>query len=289
MDFWAQHKDFILKILAGVGVFLVALIARSITYGDELEQEQAKNRGLAAKIASTKVAPVPKTQELEADAKRLEENTKALATQIGFDLGDEGLKQKLLERILRFTRKYARESEDGVKRAAEDFRGALRENLNGGFGQLRLMVRQELVDEANERNIKVEEGIGFGNVTDLEPDQLVQYLLQLELVARIARYAIDARVDQVERIDIEAGRQKEVIPGANPEFIEEYEVKVVFTASQKAIRTIIDRLEQEAPRPAITELRAARAARPIDHLSVEMVLKATAANPEVPFAAKEKP
>ncbi len=37
MDFWAQHKDFVLKILAGLGVFIVAIIARRITYGDELE------------------------------------------------------------------------------------------------------------------------------------------------------------------------------------------------------------------------------------------------------------
>ena len=31
MDFWPQHKDFVLRVLAGFGVFLVALIARGIT------------------------------------------------------------------------------------------------------------------------------------------------------------------------------------------------------------------------------------------------------------------
>jgi len=289
VDFWAQHKDFILRILAGVGVFLVALIARSITYGDELEAEQAKNSSLVQKIASTPVAREARIQELEADASRLHDNAKSLASQVGWDLGDEGLRQKLLERILRTTRKYSRGSEEAVKRAAEDFRAALRENLNGGFGQLRLMVRQELVDEASERNIKVEEGIGFRDVIDLEPEQLIQYLLQLELVARVARYAIDARVDSVEEIKIEqaGSRREEVIPGANPEFIEEYEVTIALTASQKAIRTIVDRLEQELPRPAVTGLRAARVRRPADHLAIELVLRATAANPDVPFAAPE--
>ena len=36
MDFGAQHKDFVLKVLAGFGVFLVALIARGVCYGDDL-------------------------------------------------------------------------------------------------------------------------------------------------------------------------------------------------------------------------------------------------------------
>lgn len=290
MDFWAQHKDFILRILAGVGVFLVALIARSITYGDELETEQGNNARLVREIMSTPVASVARIQELEADAKRLHENARSIATQVGWNLGDEGLEQTLLERILRSTRRYSREGEGGVKRAAEEFRAALKENLNGGFGQLRLMVRQELVEEANEKNIKVAEGIGFENVIEVEPDELLQYLLQLELVARVVRYAIDARVDSFEEVAITAGatRREERIPGANPDFLQEYEVRVVFTTGQKALRTIVDRLEQEMPRVALTFLRATRVKRPADHLSVEMKLLATAANPDVPFAAKEK-
>ncbi|MFI5402534.1 MAG: hypothetical protein ACHQ1G_06320 [Planctomycetota bacterium] len=290
MDFWAQHKDFILKILAGVGVFLVALIARGITYGNELETEQAKNDKLVREIASTPVAPMPRIQELEADKERLTESARSLATQVGWNLGDEMLERTLLERILKYTRRYAREGDDGVRRAAEDFRSALRENLNGGFGQLRLMVRQQLVEEANERNIKVTEELGVGSVIQMEPDELLQYLLQLELVARVVRYAIDARVDSVETIGITTAgsRRAEVIPGANPDFIQEYEVKLAFTASQPALRTIVDRLEQELPRAALAEMRATRVMRPVDHLSVEMTLLATASNPDVPFA-KEKP
>ena len=290
MDFWAQHKDFILRILAGAGVFLVALIARSITYGDELQNERNRNARLVAEIRSAKVAPVPRIQELEADAKRLHENAKAIAAQIGWNLGDERLEQTLLERTLRYTRRYTREGEESVRRAADDFRTALREDLNGGFGQLRLMVRQELVSEASEKNIKVEEGIGFANVTDIAQDELLQYLLQLELVARVVRYAIDARIDSIEDVRLTTGgsRRAEVIPGANPEFIQEYDVAVVFTASQQAVRKIIDRLGQEPPLVTMTVLRAARVKRPLDHLAVEMTLRATASNPDVPFAAKEK-
>ena len=285
MDFWAQHKDFILKVLAGVGVFLVALIARGITYGDELENEQGKNARLASEIASKRVPKVPEINELDGIADRLHENTKVLAEQVGWDLGKKGVEKTLLERILRTTRKYARESEANVARAAEDARAAIRENLNGGFGQLRLMVRKELLEEANEKNIK-SENLGFENVIELEQGELMQYLLQLELVARVARYAIDARVGSIGDVVITAGKSQEVIPGANPDFIQEYEVKMKLTGSQKSIGTILNRLEEEMPRPALTGLVINREKRPADHVTVEITLLATAADPEMPFKEK---
>jgi hypothetical protein len=295
VDFWAQHKDFILKVLAGVGVFLVALIARSITYGDELEKEQGKNTRLTSDIASKKIPKRAQISELNTIASRLKENTGELAGQVGWNLGKEARKaegkaieQVLIERILRRTRKYARESEANVTRAAEVARAAIKENLNGGFGQLRLTVRKELVEEASEKSIKVAEGIGFDNATALEQGELMQYLLQLELATRVARYMIDARVDSIGEIGITTAATQEVIPGAHPEFIREYEVTFKFMATVNATRVIIDRLEQEAPRPALTALRLTREKRPANRVTVEMTLLATACDPEVKFA-KEKP
>ena len=285
MDFWAQHKDFILKVLAGVGVFLGALIARGITSGDELENEQGKNARLTSEITSKQIPKVPEILELDAIAGRLQENAKTIAEQVGWNLGKKGIEQTLLERILRYTRKYARESEANVARAAEDARAALRENLNGGFGQLRLMVRKELLEEANEKNIKAE-NLGFENVIELEQGELMQYLLQLELVARVARYAIDARVDAIGDIVITAGKTQEVIPGANPDFLQEYEVKLTVTGSEKSVGAILARLEEEMPRPALTGLVLTRLNRPADRLTAEMTLLATASDPEKLFKEK---
>ncbi|MCK6459315.1 MAG: hypothetical protein L6Q95_05415 [Planctomycetes bacterium] len=293
MDFWAQHKDFILRILAGVGVFLVALIARSITYGDELEKEQAANVRLAGKIRALKVAPESEIQALEADAERLKANAHLLTGQIGWDLSDDRLEQKLLRRIVGYTREYAQQGEDAIQRAVEDFRGGIQQDINGGFGRLRLMVSQALVDEAKVKGIKVEkdrEGIGFGAVTDMAEDELTMYLLQLELVARVARAAIDARVDSFDDVRITTSRGREpVIPGANPSFLQQYEVTVVFTANQDAARAVLDRLEEDAPRVPVAALRLGRVKRPADHLSVELALHAVAANPDVPFAEEKKP
>lgn len=291
MDFWAQHKDFILKILAGVGVFLVALIARSITYGDELETQQALNRSRAARVRALQVAKESEIEELRKDAERLQANARAMTGQIGWDLSDDRLEQKLLKRIVGYTRAYAQRGEDAIQRAAEDFRGAIQEDLNSGFGRLRIMVRQELVEEAKEKGLKVDkdrEGIGFEAVTDMAEDERLQYLLQLELVARVARAAIDARVDSFDEVRIMTSRGREaVIPGANPAFLQEYTVTVSFTASADAALAVLNRLEQEAPHVPIAELRVGRVKRPADHLFVELTLLATAANPDVPFAEKK--
>ncbi len=293
MDFWAQHKDFILKILAGVGVFLVALIARSITYGDELENAQAANRSLAAKIRALKVAKESEIQALQADADRLEANARALTGQIGWDLSDDRLEQKLLRRIVGYLREYAQQGDDAILRAVEDFRSGIQQDINGGFGRLRLRVTQELVDEAKEKGIKVEkdrEGIGFGAVTEMAEDELTMYLLQLELVARVARAAIDARVDSFDEVRITTSRGREpVIPGANPGFLQQYEVTIGFSASQEAARAVLNRLEEGAPNVPITGLSLGRVKRPADHLSVELTLLAIAANPDVQFAEEKKP
>lgn len=292
MDFWAQHKDFVLKILAGVGIFLVALLARSITYGDDLEKELRTNASLAAKIRSTEVAPLTQIQAVQQDKARLLGNAKAIAAQVGWNLSDEEvLKQTLLRRILRCTRKYGSMNENDLNRVVEDFRSALREDLNGGFGQLRLSVRQDLVDEASQKDIKVEEGIGYGNVNEVQSDELIQYLLELELVARVVRYAIDAPVDKIEEIRITGSQGTrgplQPIPGANPDFLQEYEVTVKFSGSQPAALKVLDRLEQEAPRVTLKGLKATRLKRPENHLSVELTMLATAANPEVAFAEKK--
>jgi len=291
VDFWAQHKDFILKILAGIGIFLVALFARSITYGDELETAQAQNGSLAGRIRSLKVAKESDIQALQKDADKLLDNAEALTGQIGWDLSDDRLDQKLLRRILRYTRNYAQKSDEEVQRAAEDYRAAIHEDLNGGFGRLRLFVRQALVEEAKERNIKIErdkEGIGFDAVTDMADDELQQYLMQLELVARVARAAIDAGVDSFDDVHIitTVGRE-EVIPGANPAFLKEYAVTINFTASAEALWVVLNRLEEDTPHVPLAELHLARVKRPENHLSVEIKLMATAADPSKPFKEKK--
>ena len=83
MDFWAQHKDFVLKVLAGFAVFVVALIARGVVYGDDLEQGQGKNGKMAREVRGMKIADIRAIKELEGDTKRLHKNAVAIIGQIG--------------------------------------------------------------------------------------------------------------------------------------------------------------------------------------------------------------
>jgi hypothetical protein len=288
VDFWAQHKDFVLKVLLGFGVFLVALIARGITYGDEVDVARKQNSADAAKIRRTKIASLSAIGQLEADAGRLAANAKTIVKEIGWDATDETLELKLIRRILGYMRRYRGEGAGQLAAEAERRRQAIRDDTNGGFGQLRLMVRDDLLEEAGEKNIDLGTGIGYENLVQFDDPELLKYLLQLELAARIVRYAIDARVDSLEEVRITERTKREVIPGANKEFLQEYPVQVIFTSGQRAALEVLNELEEKLPRVPIRALQAERAPRPADHIVVELTVLAVAANPEVPFFDEEK-
>lgn len=286
MDFWAQHKDFILKVLAGLGVFLVALIARGITYGDELEMALATNTRMENEIRRLKVADIRDIQAVESDRDGLKRSAETIAGQIGFRGTFAELEIGIIERILGYLG-TSRRDPDSIAVRARQAKEQIDANLNGGFGELRGGVADELADEASRLNIRLEE-TGFANIVDIEPEQIEQYLLQLELVTRIARYLIDAHVDAIEEFRVEQRRASgEVIPGGNPEFIREWPVRVRFQASQKAMTEIFRRLRDESPSVPIRSFRIDRLKRPRDHVSVEITVLALVTSLEVPFVKEE--
>jgi hypothetical protein len=141
VDFWAQHKDFVLRVLAGFGVFLVALIVRGMVYGDDLENETNRNSTLQREITSYQLAEDGKVPALRNDAEKLHANTLKLVEQIAWNTGAADLERTLLRRIFGYTRTYRDGGDaalDGVVQQAET---ALQGDVNAGFGQLRLKVR----------------------------------------------------------------------------------------------------------------------------------------------------
>lgn len=302
MDFWAQHKDFILKILAGLGVFLVALIARGIVYGDELEGEQARNRRLAGQIRSRKIVPKKTVAQLNRAAEALEANVGNIAAEIGFDASDEkALRLKLLSNTFRrisTLRGGEGESPDALAaRVLQNFDV----NLNGTFGALRLLMRDEILDEAGERNVAVpEEGLGFQSLVSIESGDLLKYLLQLELVTRVVTDAMGMEVrtaaGKTETISVEAIEEVRIdtqdqtpLPlgsGVNPQFLREYEVRITLRGSEQSIINLINRLESGTPSVPVRALRAER--RPRDQIGIELRLLAIATNTTVEFAAAKE-
>ena len=290
MDFWAQHKDFVLRLLAGLGVFLVALIARGITYGDDLEAQAALNQKLQNDIKNLRVAPVAVTRELERNARKLLENTRTLAAQLGHDGSRDDLELDLVRRTLSRLRRYRDASPAQLTADAEAFRADINANLNGGFGQLRLTVRDEMRDEASELAIEVED-VGFQAVTNIESSEdLRGYLLQLELVARVVRYMIDAGVSGIEAVRITTRTDGVPIDGANPEFLQEYPVTFAFVATQDSAIKIYNRLiaDDSAPASPWLAFNVQQIKKPRGHLRIELTALALVVNPDVPFAALEE-
>jgi hypothetical protein len=286
VDFWAQHKDFVLRILAGFGVFLVAIIARSIVYGDDLENETSRNAKLAGEIARMKIGDRGKIRELEKTRDTLQRNGAELARQIGWPINEGNLELTLIRRILKTMREHRGDDDDTIAARAQDELNNIRVDLNGGFSQLRLAVRDDLVTEASELNVVLDR-IGFENVIEMEPSELVKYLVQLELVSRIVRSAIDARIDGFEDINIET-EDREEIPGANEEFLREYAVHLVFQGRQPAVGAVLDSLEESAPYPPWRELRLERVERPRDHIRATLSVLAIVVNTDVKFEAQKE-
>jgi len=294
MDFWAQHKDFVLRVAAGFAVFLVALIARGIMYGDELEDAQKSNRALKGRIAGMKIARNRDIGWLLKDKQTLQENSAAIAGQIAFSGTPEQLQPLLIRRTLAYLREFREDPEGGtsrLERAVRMMQEALRIDLNGGFSQLRLRVAESMRDEAQELDIGVPDkgGFGFEHATRISESDLERYLLQLELGTRIVRYCIDARIDAIE--DVRATKAVgEVIRGANPEFMREFEVYIRFRASQEAAVKVLGRLDLESPAAPDRHLSIRRLDRPRNHVEVALTSLAIAINLDenLPFVAPKK-
>jgi hypothetical protein len=288
VDFWAQHKDFVLKVLAGLGIFLVALIARGIAFGEDPEMQKGRNAALANDLATIKLASRETTRQLTANTEKLRSNAAELTGQVGFNAGNEDLESVLIRRTLSYLRRYRGAPASQVASEADGYRADMSANLNGGFGQLRLTARDELREEANENNVRFEESIGFENVVSIESSEdLRKYLLQLELVTRVIRLLIDARVDLIEDLDISRTQRDATIPDANPEFLQEHAVTIVFVCSVRALDEVVNSLASNRPVVPWREVNMERVQRPPDHLRVTLKLLALAANPEVPFVAPE--
>ena len=291
MDFWAQHKDFVLKVGAGVVVFLVALIAKNITYSDDLQKAESNLTANTNKVKRMKIAKRADIRGLEEDRDKRNQNAKIIAGQIGFVGKPDELEPVLIKRILSYLRTM-REDPSLLDRAVRVQRDALRANLNGGFGELRLTVEEQMRDEGREKNIGIEGKLGFEEVTELKPAELEQYLLQLELTARLIRYCIDAKVDSIDEVRITKGRdaQRAVIPGGNRAFLREYPVRITFRASQEAMMSVLHRLVKESPAVPARELAIERTDRPPNHVMVDLTVLAiaTTMDEKMPFLEEKE-
>ena len=289
MDFWAQHKDFVLKILAGFGVYLVALIARGVVYGDELEEATAENIGLSSQIRARQLLDSRAIDGLDRDSEALEKNIEDLSSQIGWDLRRSDFDLVLIRRSLSYLSRFQGEDADqsALDAEAQTYRKLIRADLDGGFGQLRHNVKDDLLEEANEKGVRLGAGLGYSQITSISEEELNGYLMQLELAARVVRYSIDARVDAIEEIRLEK-EPKEPIPGANPKFFQQYAVDFFIVGEQEDIGQILGRLQKTRPNPPLKLVQLTRLKQPRDHVKAQITVLACATDPDQPFKKPEE-
>jgi len=287
VDFWAQHKDFVLRILAGFAVFLVALIARGVAYGDDLEDAESQNRSLKSKIKQLKLRAPKDTNRLNTDADKLNANAETIAKQFAWDRSRSDLDLTLIKRTFAHLRRF-KDNPEGLALAAPAARASISADLNGGFGQLRLNVRDELEEEANERGCRLGNGLGFGDIVRIEENQLIQYLVQLELAARIVRYSIDSGVSHVDEIRVDSERD-DAVPGVHKEVLEQYDMTFYIRSEQESIGKILSRLQySKPPGGALSLLVVDRVDKSEDQVKVEFGILCCAVRTDVPFVVKDE-
>ncbi|MFQ5845321.1 MAG: hypothetical protein ACE5JG_10085 [Planctomycetota bacterium] len=285
MDFWPQHKDFVLRVLAGFGVFLVLLIARGVVHGDDLERGLITNDASARKLKRLRLIDAPKIAVLEEAARSLQHNTDELAGWIGWNGSDPDVQRAIVQRALGYLRDHRRAAPPALAEEAATALTAMREDLNAGFGQL----RDSLVDEADERNIKWEAGLGYGTLTEIQPAEVLKYLAQLELAARLVRLAIDGGAESIDDIRIETG-EPVAVPDANPDFLREYPVRMSFRAESPALLHVLNGLETDEGTVPLRRLEVSRTGRgrSPDLLEVEIEAVAVVVQPGIAFLEEKK-
>jgi len=222
-----------------------------------------------------------------------------MATEIGFDGSDEkALRKTLLTRVFDRLIKLRGGAGETAEQLATRVLDSFDVNLNGTFGALRLRARDEIIDEAGERNVGLpEDGLGFQSLVSIEAGDLLKYLLQLELVTRVVSDALGMevrikgggketiRVVAIEevRIDTQETTAPPLGPGVNPQFLREYEVRITLLGDEASIIEILNRLETGSPRVPVREMEARKGPRNL--IRIELHLLAVATNIDVPFEA----
>jgi hypothetical protein len=127
--------------------------------------------------------------------------------------------------------------------ARPDFR--LDPSLGSGSNQyLRALtrVRDDLIPRANRANLELEDGLGMPRLSPTREEEIERYLEALDVIDTIVRYAIDARVQRVEKIQIRL--DSDLSSGRGLGRIEETQVRFTLTGSSLALTRLLRRTQR---------------------------------------------
>ncbi|MEN8150660.1 MAG: hypothetical protein ABFS86_12630 [Planctomycetota bacterium] len=270
---WQQHKSFILKILAGLGVCLVCWIIGASLSDANLSDLEKGNRSSRRRIKTTEVPDSATTGAVREAATKLENRIVFTAQRIGETREGEDLRRGIIEGLLR---RYGMESDADRDR----YLNMARQSPVACVIDLAGKARDYLITMAGRNSVLLTEDVGYDKLS-MEAGQFDRYLITLDSIVTIAETAIRCGVREVRSISIGTP------PGGRFEgedvFIREYPVTVQLRGPSKSLIQFIESLNDPDRLLVLTDLdyiRRDKSNRDPDMLIGNMVISALRIDPK---------
>ncbi len=277
-NFWQQHRGFILKILAGLGVVVVFWIIGSSLTEESLDVIAKRNERKQRAIAGREVPTPAQIDAFRAAARILEDRVRFLAARVGEVRRGESLIEGLIGEIL---------DRVGLGTEAERSRylGLARSSPKACFVGLQGDAARVLLGRAGSRNVLIaDDSLGFGRLK-MDPGELPRYLVTLSLVVRAVELAIETGVYEVRSIGIQRPSARSRFEGEGT-FLREYPISIVIRGPADRVEEFLARLNDPEAFIPVGELRRLardRGERAEDVVVAELELVALRVDPEAPL------
>lgn len=235
-DFWARHKSFVLKILAGLGVCLLAWIVGSSLTEKDMDAYESSIGRLRRQIQETKAPPVAAASAYEQAGDRLSERILFLANRMGDLRTGVDLRNGLVRELLDLAGKRTPQNEADFLRRAEVRPESCLQGLVAFFAD-------SIRSEAARRNVVVDDGLGFDNLQH-EAGHLVRYLMSLKTIVTTIRLAMEEGATEIVQIAIAPPPGGRFL--AEETFVSQFPVRLELRGPSAVLLRILDRLTDPA-------------------------------------------
>jgi hypothetical protein len=247
-NLWEQHRTFILKAMAGAGVFLVLLIVHCSMQDKSQSDWETENAKKWTAISNKKVPSQTVIAEHQAACEQIESRMRFLAGKVGETRKGDELRRGIISEILTTV---GTSSPKRIDRYLQDARTAQKACIVALAGE----VNEYLNNKASLVNVVIERELG-SVVEDMEDVELDRYLICLKLIMHVLELAIDEEVYEVKTVSIGSP------PGGRFEgeavFVREYPVNLELRGPADSILEFLERLNDPDRFIPVTELRQVR-------------------------------
>ncbi len=276
-NFWQQHRAFILKIGAGLLVVLVCWIVGASLTEKSLADAQSENESLRRRLSGKQVPTAEAIDGYAQAAETLDRRILEVASRTGETRKGEGYLREIFIDILKDIGLDTPENREKYMILAQ-------QNPKNSLVRLSGEARTYLVEQAGPANVILDEEIGFGRV-DFDVSEAARYLLDLRLIVRVLKAAIEERVYEV----------KNVVIGSPPlgkfegeqVFMRQYPVSLTVRGPSASVLRFLERLNDPKafiPLKSLRKLAQDRNERDEDVLVADLDIMALQIDPESELA-----